>query len=144
MRMLDEHNRELSAPDPEQGWLKEERLLIAHHPAVEAAEEQGHYETVAEYPNGGKDVAWVVDVPGTEGTEAWDEYEDIQRYIPYTEAELAQRRVKALKRRLSETDYIAAKLAEGAATREEYADLIAQRQAWREEINALEEPEVAE
>lgn len=144
MKMLDGHNRELAAPDLEQGWLKEERLLIAHHPAVEAVAEQGHYETVAEYPNGGKDVAWVVDVPGTEGAEAWDEYEDIQRYIPYTEAELAQRRVKALKRRLSETDYIAAKLAEGAATREEYADLIAQRQAWREEINALEEPEVAE
>ena len=38
--------------------------------------------------------------------------------------------------KLSSTDYIAAKLAEGKATQEEYADKIAQRQTWRDEINA--------
>jgi hypothetical protein len=38
--------------------------------------------------------------------------------------------------KLSSTDYIAAKLAEGKATQEEYADKIAQRQTWRDGINA--------
>ena len=38
--------------------------------------------------------------------------------------------------KLLSTDYIAAKLAEGKATQEEYADKIAQRQTWRDDINA--------
>lgn len=54
-------------------------------------EEQGHWETVAEYPEtGGKDVQWVVDAPGVEAREAWDEEETYWLYIPYTEEELAQ------------------------------------------------------
>jgi hypothetical protein len=48
-----------------------------------------------------------------------------------------KRRIAVLKQNLAETDYIAAKIAEGVATVEEYADKIAQRQAWRQEINAL-------
>lgn len=36
---------------------------------------------------------------------------------------------------LSQTDYIAAKIAEGAATKEEYADKLALRQQWRKDIN---------
>jgi hypothetical protein len=43
-----------------------------------------------------------------------------------------------LKRLLANTDYIAVKIAEGAATAADYADKIAQRQAWREEIQQLE------
>ena len=38
--------------------------------------------------------------------------------------------------RLTATDYIAAKIAEGKATKSEYADKIAQRQQWRDDINA--------
>ena len=38
--------------------------------------------------------------------------------------------------KLSSTDYIAAKIAEGKATQEEYAEKIAQRQQWRDDINA--------
>ncbi len=74
--------------DLEKGYLKEDRLFIKHHKAVKAVAEQGHYETIKEYPNGGKDVEWIVDIPGTEAKGAYDEYEDIQVYIPYTEAEL--------------------------------------------------------
>lgn len=43
------------------------------------------------------------------------------------------------KTRLSKTDYIAAKIAEGAATREEYQEKLAERQQWREDINAANE-----
>lgn len=38
--------------------------------------------------------------------------------------------------KLTSTDYIAAKIAEGKATTEEYAEKIAQRQQWRDDINA--------
>ncbi len=44
----------------------------------------------------------------------------------------------AAQSKLSQTDYVAAKIAEGAATKEEYAEVLAQRQAWRDEINALD------
>lgn len=88
MRILDLDGKELKSPDLSMGYLTEEKILIAHHEAVEAVEEQWHYETVAEYPNGGKDVAKVIDAPGAEAQDAWDEYETIQRYIPYTDEEL--------------------------------------------------------
>lgn len=39
---------------------------------------------------------------------------------------------------LKSTDYIAAKIAEGKATQVEYAEQIAQRQEWRDEINAAQ------
>ena len=55
-----------------------------------------------------------------------------------TEEEKAQARIAELKRQLSDTDYVALKIAEGSATTEEYADVIAQRKAWRAEINELE------
>lgn len=37
--------------------------------------------------------------------------------------------------RLRETDYVAAKIAEGAATPEEYAEVLAERRKARKEIN---------
>lgn len=40
---------------------------------------------------------------------------------------------------LAATDYVVIKIAEGVALRGEYADVIAQRQRWREDINRLEE-----
>ena len=58
-------------------------------------------------------------------------------------AEAREARIRELKRKLSDTDYIAAKIAEGAATKEEYAEVLAQRAAWRAEINELESEESA-
>jgi hypothetical protein len=52
-------------------------------------------------------------------------------------AEKNEQRIIILKRQLAETDYIAAKIAEGSATKAEYADAIAKRQAWRKEIGDL-------
>ena len=40
--------------------------------------------------------------------------------------------------KLTATDYIAAKIAEGKATKSEYADKIAERQQWRDDINAAQ------
>jgi len=47
-------------------------------------------------------------------------------------------KVVVLRQQLADTDYIAAKIAEGSATKAQYAEKIAERQAWREEINRLE------
>ena len=37
------------------------------------------------------------------------------------------------------TDYVALKIAEGKATKTQYADTLAQRQQWRDEINAAQD-----
>lgn len=89
MRILGENNVEITAPDLTLGHLVEEELFVAHHPAVEEVPEQWHYETIQEYPGGGRDVLKVIDVPWVEEKDAWDEYETIKRYVPYTEEELA-------------------------------------------------------
>lgn len=57
---------------------------------------------------------------------------------PYVPAPSVSERIAALKAQLAETDYAVIKIAEGAATAADYADLIAQRQTWRAEINDLE------
>lgn len=41
--------------------------------------------------------------------------------------------------KLTSTDYIAAKIAEGKATKSEYADKIVERQQWRDDINAAKD-----
>ena len=71
---------------------------------------------------------------------AWadEDYETIQRYVAVSEQQRATERIARLKQFLQDSDYTVIKIAEGAATLEEYADVIAQRQAWREEINQLE------
>lgn len=90
MDMYDEQGNPVTDYDPAKGRLEMQKRMH-HHEAVEAVEEQGHWETVAEYPEtGGKDVQWVVEVPGVEAREAWDEEETYWLYIPYTEEELAQ------------------------------------------------------
>ena len=90
MRVFDETKTiELLEYDLTKGVLRPDTLFIKHHEEVKSVEEQGHYRLIAEYPNGGRTVEWVVDVPKVEAKEAWDEYEDIQVYIPYTEEELA-------------------------------------------------------
>lgn len=89
MRILDENNVEITSPDLSLGHLVEEEVFVAHHPAVEEVTEQWHYEIIKEYPGGGRDVVKVVEVPWVEAKAAWDEYETIKRYVPYTEEELA-------------------------------------------------------
>ena len=45
--------------------------------------------------------------------------------------------------KLKEHDYVSAKIADGRATAEEYADVIAQKTVWAEEVNAAR-AEIAE
>lgn len=140
MKILDINNVVIDEKDYNisMGQLESEKVLVAHHPAQEYIEEQGHYEVVAEYANGGRTVRWVVDVPGQQECPAWDEYEDIYRLVPYTANQRAEFEISDLKDKLANTDYNIIKIIEGAATLSEMEDIIAQRAVWRARINELE------
>lgn len=128
-----EKTQEITNYDLTKGFLVEDRILIGHQNKVD---EKYHYETIREYENGGKDVVKVIDV---EPKDEMDLYEDIYVYIPYTTKELASNRIYELKTLLNQTDYKAIKYAEGLISEDEYAPIKAQRQAWRDEINELEQ-----
>lgn len=105
-RILDKNGNELKQEDIDlnAGKLVDETITV-HHDAVEGVKEVSHVEVLKEYyetgPDGepvldedghkivfGKDVQTVIDVPGVEAKAAYDEQEEIQRYIPYTAEEL--------------------------------------------------------
>jgi hypothetical protein len=88
MKIIDSNGVEIANPDLTKGYLKQETKTV-HHDAVEAVEEVSHYETIREYPNGGKDVKKVVDVKAVPAQDAYDEEVEVQRYIRYTTEELA-------------------------------------------------------
>lgn len=62
MIILDENNNPLTDPDLSKGRLIDDWRRVFHRYVVDA-EAISHEEVVAEYPNGGKDVAIVIDVP---------------------------------------------------------------------------------
>ena len=88
MKILNETGAVVENPDLTLGYLTDDTQPLVH-PAQEAVAEVAHYETVAEYPSGGKDVQRVVDVPGVPAKPAWTEQLPIKRYIRYTAEELA-------------------------------------------------------
>ena len=88
MKILDETGAVVENPDLTLGYLTTSTEEVAH-PAVEGVEEVSHYETVTEYPGGGRDVRKVIDVPGVPAQAAWTEQVPIQKYIRYTAEELA-------------------------------------------------------
>lgn len=87
MEIYNENMERIERPDLTLGYLKPS-TRTEHHEAVQGVEEQWHYETIREYPNGGKDVKKVIDVPGVEAKDAWDEEIQIQIYVHYTQEEL--------------------------------------------------------
>ena len=102
MKIIDETGAVIENPDLTLGYLTGSTEEVTH-PAVEGVEELFHYETVAEYPNGGKDVQKIVDRPGVPAQEEWVEQVPIQKYIRYTAEELAaqeeaRKKAEALKK----------------------------------------------
>ena len=88
MKIIDENGAAIENPDLTLGYLVDDTEPV-EHPAVEGVEEVSHYETVTEYPGGGRDVRKVIDVPGVPAQAAWTEQVPVQRYIRYTAEELA-------------------------------------------------------
>lgn len=138
----------------ELGTLTPETIRTVYHAASPGVPEIGHYETTREYPaTGGREVVWVVDIPGTPPTTEWWEEETILRFVPYADAELTARRIDALTDDLRATDtavldaletlltadsptaLIAALTAAGA----EISETLAERSALRARIAQLKE-----
>ena len=84
--IYNENMERIENPDLTLGYLRPGTRTV-HHDVVEGVTEGWHYETIAEYPNGGKDVQKVIDVPGVAAQAAWDEEIPIQIYVPYTQEE---------------------------------------------------------
>ena len=72
MKIIDENGAAIETPDLTLGYLVDDTEPV-EHPAVEGVEEVSHYETVTEYPGGGRDVRKVIDVPGVPAQAAWTE-----------------------------------------------------------------------
>ena len=87
MEIYNERMERIENPDLSLGYLVP-GTRTEHHEAVQGVPEKWHYETLAEYPNGGRDIRKVIDVPGVEARDAWDEEIAIQIYTPYTQEEL--------------------------------------------------------
>lgn len=113
MRILNEQDMELTQEqcDLETGYLQEEIIIRPDTAPIDEVTK----------------VAW-----------ADEDYETIQRYVAVPEEQRQAERIARLKGLLRDSDYAVIKIAEGAATSEEYADVIARRQEWRREINELE------
>lgn len=115
---------------------------IIHHDAQEYIEEQGHYETIAEYENGGKDVEWVIDVEGQKQVDAFDEEIKYGVFTLYKEEDYEyMNSVNSLyeyKQKLNDTDYLTLKYMEGLINEEDYKIIKETRQSYRDEVNRLQ------
>lgn len=70
--------------------------VIAHHEAIPEIKEVGHKEIIR-YANGGKEVRCVVDVPYQPAQAAYDEIENVMRYVAYEDEDyIAMRSEKVL------------------------------------------------
>lgn len=132
---------ELKVFDLTKGYLKDD-VLVIQTPAIAEVKEVSHYEVIKVYPNGGKDVRKVVDIPAVKGQEAKTITEAIKVFVPFTEKELINNmlntRIAELKEKLFETDYKAIKFFEGEMSEAEYSSTRIERKIWREEINRLQ------
>lgn len=66
MTVFDESWNKVENPDEAKGKIWSESVEVECRYVVDQ-EERGHFETVREYPNGGKDVEWKVDTPEAGG-----------------------------------------------------------------------------
>ncbi len=94
MKIIDETGAELTeAPDLSLGRLIDD-VEIVHHEAIAGVKQVSHFVPIEHLANGSTIVEEVIDVPGMDPQLAWEETVPIQRYIRYTEDELAERRAK--------------------------------------------------
>jgi hypothetical protein len=124
------------------GYIKEDTIEV-HYPEVKGVEEKGHYETIREYPNGGKDVEWVIDVAGVEYKPDRYEEEQIYVYITYEGEEK-----KEMLRNIREIECFSiinrGKLWYDTLTPEQISELNEWYRAWLEVTETLVEPKKPE
>ena len=134
--------------DYNKGYLKND-VLETIIPAVKEVKEEGHYEVIKEYENGGKDVEWIIDVPGIKEQEEQLIKENIQVYVLFSDAELEEiennKKVQEARQYLKDTDYIANKIIEYQVLNKEldndYTDVLIKREEARQVIRDYEKKE---
>lgn len=84
-------------PDFDKGYLVDDYLEIIH-PEQPAIAREVAYETVATYPNGGKDIKEIVLQEGREYKAGYTEKKEIKVYIPYTTEQLQTMQLQELRR----------------------------------------------
>lgn len=89
-KYVDEQGNVLADVDLEKGSTAAGKLFVQHHDAVQAQEAVYEDVLIETYENGGELYNHVLKTPAVEGVDAWDEYEDVLIYTPYTDEELAQ------------------------------------------------------
>ena len=117
--------QEIKNPDLSLGKLVADKLFVAHHDAVptvvgKTSEELAHemqaqgaetffndarglwYYVDQKFPNGGRSVKAIYPVQAVEAKNAWDEYEDIYVYVPYTDIELLENRKNEIRKKREE------------------------------------------
>ena len=99
MKIYDEQGRLLeAAPDPETGWLEPTQRLVQHHPAVPAVPAAMRVEVMA----GTEGLRHLVeDQPAVPAKDAWDEYEVVRVFHPYTPEQLEARSRPSLDDRMA-------------------------------------------
>ena len=126
--------------DLDKGYLVD-KFEIIHQEEKPYLEEVGHYELIKEYPNGGKEIRWKVDIEGQEYEQAWDERIEYQIYIPYSTTYIYNRSIKQKiekeKAKLAATDYKVIKYIERLYTEEEFEEIKKERQQYRDNISEL-------
>lgn len=133
-----EKTQEILNPDLTLGLLYPS-TITTHIPYSAPVAEVGHQEIIREYPNGGKDAKWVIDVEGKPEIPEHDEVENILIYREFTEKEKAEREILELKSYLSETDWVVVKCMEmGLIPSSAYPEITTKRTEARERINTLE------
>jgi len=133
----------LESPNLEKGYLVKD-TIIKHEDEKPFIEEQSHYETINEYPNGGKDVKKVIDVEGQEYQPAKEYNEEIYIYKPYTAEELKEIKLNNLRaRRETECFPIINRgiLWYDSLTSEQTQELNTWYQAWLDVTETLEIPQ---
>ena len=129
MRVVNQHFETITECDLTKGYL---RTVKAIRPDA--------------IPLGTVTVVEIDGEPYSTTKQVWDteDYEDVQMYIPFRE-KTPQQEIKELKVQLSATDYKIIKCAEcqllGDEMPYDVAELHAERQAIRDEINQLEQEE---
>lgn len=138
MKIYDEtKTRLINEPNLTLGFLKPD-FIEKITPATAEVIEQGHYETVKEYSNGGKDVIWVVDVPGIRAQEAVIEKEEIKIFVPYTQKEIVLMEISKLKQEIKDVDYKQLKRLRGELPDSEWLSVLEYIRTRIMRINELE------
>lgn len=154
MKVYNEEKTEvLETYDLTKGFLRTDKILKVHHESVPAApavavaskieairtnggkvvEIDGvYYEVIKEFPNGGMTVEEIEETPGVPKQEAYDEYEEIFVFVPYTEEELEKQNPDKYENRVVEL------LREKYSLNQELA-ILRQRDAKPEEYAAYNE-----